>query len=308
MEKTAKATLRQLKEVCLRSLDPESEIGDEYYDDITTMVTLSVMALQSQKLTKEVHNISIAGTSHDSIRALLEAAALEGLKELGTKEIRTGDTQQTSPYMVRFEADDFWSHCYSLSQFSSNALKNPIQPSQILSSLHRFSFGTSRLLTAFLSVGKAVLNEHQILHFLSHLHDKFWSQEAKCLTEQITLTKINVENSTVERGSSVAMLARIAATLYCLLSVHCTVKTSLVDQKYSDEAESRTKSLSFQQNRAINQWLCQSVMDPLLDLLTAATPKLLMTAYQGIQERDIVVLHKGAELGELPGHLMVKYS
>ena len=312
MEKTAKATLHQLKEVCLRSLDPESESGDGYYDDITTMVTLSVMALQSQKMAKEVHNISVAGTSHDSIRALLEAAALEGLQELGTKEVRTSDTQQTSPYTVGMEADDFWSHCHNLAQFSLNALKNPIQLSQIIFSLYRFSLGTSHLLTAILSVGKAVLNEQQILSFLSHLHDKFWSQEAKCLAEQITLTKTNecMKNSTVESGNSVAMLARIVATLYCLLSVHYTIKTSLVDQKNldSDGAESKTSSLSIQQNRAVNQWLCQSVMDPLLDLLTAAAPKLLLTAYQGTHERDKEALYKGTELGEVsePEHFTVK--
>lgn len=311
MEKAAKATLRQLKEVCFRSLDPESERRDEYFDDITTMVTLSIMALQSHNM-EEAHSISVAGTSHDSIRALLETAALEGLRELGTKEVRTSDTQQTSPYTVGSEADDFWSHCYSLSQFSSTALKNRIQPSQIISSLHCFSLGTSRLLTAFSSVGKAVLDEQQILVFLSHLCDNFWSQEAKRLSEQITLTKINeyIENSTADSGTNVAMLTRIMATPYCLLSMHYTVKTSLVDQKCLDLSRvgDETKSLGFQQNRAIDQWLCRSMMDPLLDLLTTVAPKLLLTTYQGALEQDKEALYMGAELGGMTEaeHLTVK--
>jgi hypothetical protein len=305
MEKAAKATLRQLKEVCLRSLDPENGRRDEYFDDITTMVTLSIMALQSK--TDEVHSISVAGTrtSHEPIRALLEAAALEGLQELGIKETRTSDTQQTSPYTVAgLEADDFWSHCLRLSQFPSNTLKNPIQPSQIVSSLHHFSLGSSRLLTALLSVDKAVLSEQQILSFLSHLHDQFWSQKAKSLAEQITSTKTNdyVKNFTVESGNSVAMLARTMATLYCLFSVHHAVKTSLVDRNTpdSDRAESKTKSTSIQQNRAVDQWLCRSVLDPLLDLLTATAPKLLLTAYQDALERDKAASYKTAELGDVP--------
>ncbi len=308
MEKAAKATLRQLKEVCLRSLEPENGRRDEYFDDITTMVTLSIMALQSQNIkTDEVHSISVAGsrTSHEPIRVLLEAAALEGLQELGTKEIRTSDTQQTSPYTVAgLEADDFWSHCLSLSQFSSNTLKNPIQPSQIVSSLHHFSLGSSRLLTALLSVDKAVLNEQQILSFLSPLHDQFWSQKAKSLAEQITLIKTNdcVENSTVESGNSIAMLARTMATLSCLFSVHHAVKTSLVDQNTpgSDRPESKTKLTNIQQNRAVDQWLCRSVLEPLLNLLTATAPKLLLTAYQDALERDKAASYKRAELGDVP--------
>lgn len=314
MEKAAKATLRHLKEVCLRSFDPERNEGrDECYDDITTMVTLSAMALQSQNTTEDVHSISVSGTSLDSIRALLETVALEGLQELGTREISTNSgTQHTDcPYKVGVEADDFWSHCYSLSLFSSNVLNNPTQPSQIVSSMHHFSLDTSCLLTAFLSVGKAVLNEQQILHLLSHLYDRFWSQEAKRLAEQITLTKAN-EYATVESGNSIAMLARMMTTLYCLFSVHCTVKTSLLEQRSlgSVGVEGETKSLSIQRNRVIDQWLCPSVMDPLLDLLTAAAPKLLLTGYQGALELDKKVLHVGADLGEAPDpeHLTVIYK
>ena len=315
MEKAAIATLRQLKEVCLRSTDPEHE-RDRCYDDVATMVTLSVMALR-HKMAEDVHGVSsstssVAGTSHDSVCALLESAALEGLQELRTKEIRTTDAQQTTPYTVRFETDDFWSHCRCLAQFYSNILKNithPVPFKKTISSLHRISLGTSHLLTAFLSVSKAVLNEHQILTFLSHLHNKFWSEETKKLAEQIMLTKTDkyVENSTVKSGDSVAVLARLMATLHCLFSVHNTVKTSLVDWRNPDpdRAESKTKSLNIQQNRAINQWLSQSVLDPLLDMLTTSAPKLLLTAYQGTLEQDKEALHKGAELGDMPNHLTV---
>ena len=315
MEKATKATLRQLKEACLRSIDPEieNERRGEYFDDITTMVTLSIMALQSQNTIKtdEVHSINASGTSHEPIRTLLEVAALEGLQELATKEIRTIDTQQTSPNtVVGFEADDFWSHCLCLSYFSSIALKNPTQSSQIVSSLRRFSLGCSCLLTAFLSAGKAVLNEQQILSFLCHLHSTFWSQEAKSLAEQITLTKTNecVESSTVEGGNSVAMLARVMATLYCLFTVHRTVKTSLLADQSNLDPEDKMKSLSVQWNRAVDQWLCRSVMDPLLDLLTATAPKLLLIAYQDALERDKVASYERAELGEVPHpkHLTVK--
>ena len=316
MEKAAKTTLRQLKEVCLTSLDPGNERRDEYFDDITTMVTLSIMALQSQNTLKtdKVHSINISGTSHEPIRALLEAAALEGLQELITKEIRTTDTQQTSPYTVAgFEADDFWSHCLSLSHFSSIALINPTQSSQIVSSLRRVSLGCSRLLTAFLSVGKAILNEQQMLSFLSHLHSTFWLQETKSLAEGITLIKANecVESSTAEGGNSVAMLARIMATLYCLFSVYRAINASLVADQNNldpDREGGKKKSLSIQQNRAVDQWLCRSVTDPLLDLLTATAPKLLLAAYQDALERDKVASYKREELGEMshPEHLMVK--
>ncbi len=309
MEKAAKDTLRRLKEVCLNSIDPESQ-RDQYYDDVTTMVTLSAMTLQ-HIIPEDVHSVGVAGTSHDSVRVLLEAAALEGLQELGTKEIRTSDTQQTTPYMVGFETDDFWSHCRCLVQFSSNVQKSILQSvpfKQTISSLHRFSLGTSHLLTAFLSVSKAVLNEHQMLTILSHLYNKFWSKEAKTLAEQVTSTKADkyMENSTVESGDSVAILARLMATLHCLLSVHNTLKTSLMDLQNPEEC--KTKSLSIRQNRAVNQWLCQNVLDLLLDLLTASAPKLLLTAYRGTLEQDKEALHKGAKLGEVSEHLTVKYS
>ena len=306
MEKAARTTLRQLKEVCLRSLDPEKRGDQYYYNDVTTMVTVSTMALQ-YKTGEDVRSDGVTGTSQDSLCALLEAAALEGLQELRTQEIRSSDTQQTSPYTVRLAADDFWSHCHSLAQLSTNILKNPVQLApfkQAISSLHRLSLGVSRLLEAFLSVGKAVLNEHQILTFLSHLHDKFWSQEAKRIAEQITLTKTEKYFS-VENDDSITMLTRIMATLYCLFSVHDTVKTSLLVDHQNPDGESKMKLPSIQQNPAINQWLCRSVFNPLQDLLTTSAPKLLLSAYQSTLERDKESLHKEAEMGEMPEHIMV---
>ena len=303
----AKRALRQLNDVCLRSLDLEED-GRQCYDDVGTMVTLSLMALQRTETAEEVRTVdSVSGSSNDSLSTLLEAGALEGLQELGNQEIKSSGIQQTSPYRVKSEADDFWSRCHCLAQFSSNVLKTPQQQSstlkQTISSLHRLSLGTSCLLTAFLSVGKIVLKEHKILTFLCHLYDGFWSKQAKKLAGQIALTR-----SEQEGIANIVTLTKLMAAVHCLLSVHDTIMTSLTDQQNLDVvgAESRTTLLSTGQSQAINQWLCQSSLNPLLDSLTASAPILLLSAYQDTLELDKESLHKEAEMGDVPGEIMVK--
>lgn len=286
MEKGAKSTLRQLKEACLRSLDSETT---DQHDEVVTMVTASTLGLQC--LMREEVNSLGSYSNRDSLCALLETNVLEGLQEVITQELRSDQQTPPSTHIL----DSFWSDClYSVKLLSGHIQLSPLN--NFVSSLCRFSFGTSRLLGAFLSVGKAVLDEPQLLTFLSGLHNSFWSQETKRLAAEV---KVQTADTSVDNGNSKDDLIKLMATAHCFLSIYNTVLTSL------KEEGSEKRCGSAHRSQVIDLWLCRSTLITLLASLTTLAPKVLWCAYQGVSELDKEAIHTRAGMAEIPEHLQV---
>ena len=309
MEKAAKNTLRQLKEACLQLSGGErTNQSYSYFDEVGTMVTVSTLALQG--LSKEEGDRDPLDAGSDSLSSLLESVILEGLEEIATREVESA----VDPFNGRFlHVDNLWSHCLQLVQSSSDILGGQSLTTSLISSACQFSLYSSRLLNAFLSVGKAVLTERQLLSLLSHLHDKFWSREAKRIAEKAnTVTATDVQNVTMETSKGLNKLVKLIAASHCILSMHKTVAESLSDHGGNEEEEERggervkEKSLSVDQNRIINLWLCRGTLIPLLDTLSTVTPKLLWSAFTSVVEVDKRALEIGACTAAVPNQLKVK--
>lgn len=309
MEEVAKASLRQLKETCLRCIAGANQHSSQ---EVGAMVTVSKLALQHLEREEELSakvNKAASDTSQDSLCAFLEATILEGLQEAASVEISNHNIDEQTDTLV----DDFWSHCFNLVQLSSAILgghtgTQSAALSKNLSSLYQLSCSRRCLFDAFLSLGKAVLSDRQVLTLLSRLYKHFWSEEAKTLA--LHATRNDLQNVTVELNSGLEKLVSLMATIHSFLSLHETVASSLVAHRIEgmEEKEGRVKKPSggSRESQVISQWLCWGSLCPVIDSFTNLAPKILRSVCESAVEFDKDTLQRGAEMGAVPDQLKVK--
>lgn len=308
MEAVAKASLRQLKGSCLRCV---AGVNRHSILEVGAMVTVSKLVLEHLKREEGLLKTAKApsDTSQDTLCALLEAMILEGLQEVASVEVSKHNIDGHTDTQV----DDFWFYCFNLVQLSSDILGSHTGTqsaalSKTLSSLYQLSFSRKCLLDAFLSLGKAVLVERQVLALLSRLYERFWSQEAKKLAQQATTS--NLQNVPVETNNGLDKLVRLMATIHSFLSLHKTIVSSLVDHQVEGTEKKedgvKKRSLIAHESQFISQWLSWGTLSRVVDSFTTLAPKIFGSMYESAVEFDKDTLQRRAEMGAVPDQLKVK--
>lgn len=308
MEKTARETLRQLKEICLRRFVRDD--GDETetvpscncYDDTDTMVTISILALQLQAVARDsAGSVSYStGASQESLSSLLESALSESLQEIASRETN----EDIGPYTESLK-DDFWSHCLEFAVSTTPDIldggETPSNPllKKAVSSVCQFTLDGCHLLEAFLSVSKDVLDEQQTLALLSRLHHSFWLPQAKRLAEHVATTDVHTV-SMETKNDDIEWLIKLLSTVKCFFSVHGTIVNSLKDCHGDEGGKSKVtkkkKSHATHPSQVTKLWLCETTLSGLLDSLASSAPKLLWSAYERAVEMDNDTLKREVEI------------